>query len=196
VKALDQQLLDEALGALGELLEDAAPRHYVVCGGSSLLALGLVKRRTTRDVDVLASFEDGKLVSAKPLPEEVLRAVRQVRDELDLLENWFNTGPADDTFFRFGFPDGLEDRLVTRAYGRALRISFIGRRDQVFLKLWAAADSGPGRHVEDLKDLAPTAEELSDAVRWIFRHDDSDGFRLILGQALTALGHDGLLANI
>src|SRR5476649_270256 len=48
--------LDRALGLLGELIaaRGHSLQHFVVCGGSSLLALGLVKRTTTRDVDILA----------------------------------------------------------------------------------------------------------------------------------------------
>lgn len=51
---LNSTLLDEALSLLAELTAEHPPQHWVVCGGSSLLALGLVRRTTTRDVDVLA----------------------------------------------------------------------------------------------------------------------------------------------
>jgi hypothetical protein len=41
--------LDRALNLLGELMEARhhPTQHFVVCGGSSLLALGLAKRTTT-----------------------------------------------------------------------------------------------------------------------------------------------------
>lgn len=106
-------MLHEALALLGEVLEQEGhlPQHFVVCGGSSLLALDLVSRTATRDVDVLARFENRQLVQAKPLPEFVQDAAEAVRTELGLPDNWFNTGPGDETFFRFGFPSGIEERL-------------------------------------------------------------------------------------
>lgn len=196
MKNINKDLLEEALKTLAELTEDQPARHFVVCGGSSLLALGLVSRKTTKDVDVLATLEDGLLVKAGPLPEPFLKAVKQVHEDFGLMPNWFNTGPSDDTFFRFGFPDGMLDRVVPKDYGKSLRISFIDRYDQIFFKLYAAADSGPGRHLDDLAELSPTEAELTAATLWIFRHDDSPGFRFNLAQILTELGHAGLLERI
>lgn len=196
MKKLNKDLLEEALQTLAELTQDQPARHFVVCGGSSLLALGLVSRKTTKDVDVLATLEDGLLVKAGPFPEPFLKAVKQVHEDFGLMANWFNTGPSDDTFFRFGFPDGMLDRVVPKDYGKSLRISFIDRYDQIFFKLYAAADSGPGRHLDDLAELSPTEAELIAATLWIFRHDDSPGFRFNLAQILTELGHVGLLERI
>ena len=45
-----------------------SPVHLVVCGGSALIALKLVVP-TTKDVDVLATLQDGELHCARPLPE-------------------------------------------------------------------------------------------------------------------------------
>ena len=149
--------LEQALGLLGELLASRGrpAEHFVVCGGSSLLALGLVRRTTTRDVDILARIEDGQLVQAKPLPNWLLEDAEEVRQQLNLPESWFNSGPADESFFRLGFPDGLAGRLTTRDYGPCLRISFISRYDQIFFKLYATADQDAGRHFQDLQDLQP-----------------------------------------
>lgn len=114
------------------------------------------------------------------------------------MENWFNTGPSDDSFFRFGFPEGMVDRLVPREYGpyKNLRISFISRRDQVFFKLYATADSDMGRHYQDLVDLKPTAEELLAAARWTRTQDPSEGFLFVLGEVLKALGHEPVIAQL
>lgn len=192
MKKLDQELLSEALALLAELTEHQPPQHFVVCGGSSLIALGLVRRTATRDVDVLARVEEGSLVTAKPLPDWLVKAVDQVRGDLGLLEMWFNTGPSDDSFFRFGFPAGMAERLVTREYGPSLRISYIARLDQVFFKLYATADNDPGRHYKDLQDLNPTAEELIAAARWTRTQDPSEGFLLMLQGVLKSLGHESL----
>jgi hypothetical protein len=198
MKMLDASLLDEALSLLAESTEGHPKQHWVVCGGSSLLALGLVSRTTTRDVDVLARSDPDGLITAKPLPEWLARAVEQVRKQLGLMENWFNTGPSDDSFFRFGFPEGMAGRLIARQYGpkKNLRISFISRRDQVFFKLYATADSDMGRHYQDLQDLQPTAEELLAAARWTRTQDPSEGFLFVLGEVLKALGHESLVAQL
>lgn len=197
MKKLNKDLLAEALRILAELTQDQPTRHFVVCGGSSLLALGLVSRKTTKDVDVLASLVDGTLVTATPLPAELLKAIELVRDDLGLMENWFNTGPSDDTFFRFGFPDGILSRVVSTEYGKSLIISYIERYDQIFFKLYAAADSGPGRHLDDLIELSPTEEELIAAIHWVFRQDDSEGFKTYqLTPILAELGYADLLERI
>lgn len=197
MKKLNKEILEEALKTLAELTEDLPAHHFVVCGGSSLLALGLVSRKTTKDVDVLATLEDGELTKAGPLPQPFLKAVEQVRDDFVLQDNWFNTGPSDDSFFRFGFPDGMLGRVVTRPYGHSLTISYISRYDQIFFKLYAAADSGPGRHLDDLIELNPTEVELISAIRWVLLQDDSEGFQTYqLAPALAELGHAGLLERI
>lgn len=198
MQKLNTELLDEALNLLAELTTDHPHQHWVVCGGSALLALGLVRRMTTRDVDVLARVEADGLITAKPLPEWLAAAAEQVRKQLGLLENWFNTGPSGDSFFRFGFPEGMTDRLIPRNYGpeENLRISFISRRDQVFFKLYATADSDMGRHYEDLLDLQPTAEELLAAAHWTRTQDPSEGFLFVLGEVLKALGHESLIAQL
>ena len=88
---IDKELLEKALGLLAELIEDQEPQHYVVCGGSSLLALGLIRRTTTKDVDVLASLEDGQLVPARPLSEWLFKAVRQASKDFGLMERIHGT---------------------------------------------------------------------------------------------------------
>lgn len=191
MQKLGRDTLDQALTLLGEVLarRGQPPCHYVVCGGSSLLALDLISRTATRDVDVLARLEARRLVQARPLPAAIHEAAEAVRAELDLPTDWFNPGPSDESFFRLGFPVGIEERLTPRAYGAVLTISFISRHDQIHFKLYAAADQGPGRHVSDLLDLHPTADELLAAARWTRRQDPSEGFRLVLADLLKQLGH-------
>lgn len=191
-------LLNRALNLLGEVIEHSGQpkQHFVVCGGSSLLALQLVSRNATRDVDVLARLEDKKLVQAKPLPDWILEAAESVRSELNLPEDWFNTGPADDSFFKWGFPEGIEERLTSKDYGPALTISYISRYDQIFFKLYAAADTGPGRHYVDLTELRPTREELLAAAQWTRMQDPSEGFLFVLRQLLKELGHADLVDQL
>ncbi len=193
---INKETLEKALSLLAELIEDQDPQHYVVCGGSSLLALGLIRRTTTKDVDVLASLEDGQLVTARPLPEWLFKAVRQASTDFGLMENWFNTGPSDDLFFKFGFPEGLVGRLSTREYGAKLRISYISRYDQIFFKLYAASDQDQGRHYQDLQDLKPTAEELLAAAKWTRTQDPSEGFLFVLGEVFKAMEYAELIDQL
>lgn len=196
MKPLDKSALEEGLRLLGELVLEHPPQHYVVCGGSSLIALDLIRRTATKDVDVLARVEDGELVCAKPLPSWIIEAIHRVGKELGLEDGWFNSDSSDDSLFRLGLPKDLTSRLTTREYGPSLRISFISRLDQIHLKLYAAADQGAGRHFKDLQDLKPTREELLQAARWTRTQDPSEGFRSVLGEALKALGHADLIDTI
>lgn len=171
---------------------DYPAQHFVVCGGSSLLALGLVTRTTTQDVDVLARVDASGLVTPRPLPDWLQTAAADVRWQLGLPEDWFNDRVAEETLFRCGLPEGLQARLVSRKYGDRLLISFISRRDQIFLKLHAAVDRDGGRHLQDLMELGPTADELRDAGRWTRTQDPSEGFLFNLRFLLTQLGHENL----
>ena len=129
-KRLNMEGLEQALKNLGELLErdsDAETLHLVVCGGSSLLARQMLENRQfTRDVDVLAIIEkgDNTLVSARPLPESLLRAARTTAQVMDLFEDWINDGPTD--LLDGGLPEGFIDRLEPHDFGTRLKVSSSG----------------------------------------------------------------------
>jgi len=72
----------------------------------------------------------------------------------------------------------------------------ISRYDQIFFKLYATADSGPGRHYQDLQDLDPSTDELLAAARWTRNQDPSEGFRFVLGEVLKSMGHERLLDQL
>lgn len=198
MRHLTPDILDKALALLGELLvaRNHPHQHYVVCGGSSLLALGLVNRTTTQDVDILARIDASCLVTPRPLPDWLLNAAGEVARQLDLPSDWLNDRVAEATLFQCGLPEGLQQRLTSRNYGHRLDISYIGRRDQIFLKLHAAVDRDGGRHLQDLLELQPTADELLDAAKWTRTQDPSAGYRMLLGQMLKHLGHDNLVAQL
>ena len=198
MRPITSATLDRALCLLGELLaaRNHPAQHFVVCGGSSLLALGLVSRTTTQDVDILARIEANRLVTPRPLPDWLRSAADDVGAQLVLPRDWLNDQVADETLFRCGFPDGLQSRLTLKNYGPRLSISFISRRDQIFLKLHAAVDRDGGRHLQDLLDLKPKADELLDAAKWTRTQDPSDGFRLLLGEMIKHLGHAELAARL
>lgn len=157
----------------------------MVIGGSGLIAIDAVAR-ATRDVDVVALEEDGKLVSAEPLPDAVREAAATVARDFGLEPNWLNPGPTG--LLLHGLPAGFAERLIFRDYGEALRVSFASRIDQIFLKLYAAADRREPRDFADLRRLEPTDEELRAAARWARTHNMPGPFDDAMARALADLG--------
>ena len=179
--------VEDALSLLGGVL-DARGHAYeiVVVGGSALLLLGLI-RRPTRDLDVLAIVENGAFVTAGPLPAELAEAARDVAPVLGLAEDWLNGGPTSQ--LQSGLPDGFEKRLERRTYG-SLTVRIASRFDQIHLKLFATVDQGPGKHLDDLRRLSPTRDELIQAARWVRGQDIGEQFPALVASALKALGVD------
>lgn len=194
VKPLDVIKLNEALNLLNEqlMLRNAPQTNLVVCGGSALLAVGLMKR-TTRDVDILAMIHNGLLVDAEPLPQYLIESACNVGYALGLPADWLNNGPASQ--FRMGLPDGFQERLQVIKVGEKLVMYYIDRIDQIFFKTYASADRG-GYHISDLKALHPNDNELINAAKWCMTQDVSDTFRLILKDMFKYLGWDNVSRKI
>ena len=186
IREIDISKLNEALSLLNEqlFLLDAEPQQLVVCGGSALIATGLVPR-TTQDVDVVAVFKDASLADPDPLPEPLTKAVCTTAKLLNLPENWLNTGPAD--LFRMGLPEGFAERLQKVTIGEHLQIYYVSRIDQIHFKLYAAVDRG-GYHIADLQTITPTGEELFAAAKWCTTQDVSEGFLFLLKEFLANFG--------
>jgi len=180
--------LDQALQALAETLEARHLRYELVAvGGSGLLLLGLVSR-ATRDLDIVAVVDDGKYVKAHPLPQALLDAARDVGEVMGIGAEWLNAAPA--ALLDFGLPEGFAQRAEIRDFG-ALVLRVASRTDQICLKLYAAVDQGPtSKHVDDLRALAPTADELRTAAKWTLTHVPSPAFRDELRGALRMFGVD------
>lgn len=177
---------ERLFGALGEHLQAAGEQYsIVVIGGSALIVKELVER-VTSDIDVVALHRDGEMLSAEQLPAGLVAAAQIVAADFGLPENWFNSGPA--SLLRWGLPDGLLARAEIRAFGPALEVRFASRLDQVHFKLYAVVDQGTGRHLDDLRALEPTADELLAAAAWCRKHDPSEGFREELGRVLAYFG--------
>jgi hypothetical protein len=184
--AIATQPLDAALTALGELLAAAEENaHLVVIGGSGLLAIDAVVR-STRDVDILALEQHGRLVSADPLPSAITDAAALVARDLGLEPGWLNPGPT--SLLELGLSAGFAGRLIARDYGPALRVSFASRIDQIFFKLYAATDRREPRDFADLQQLPPTADELRAGARWARTHNMPGPFDDALTRALGDLG--------
>ena len=194
MKPIDVSKLNEALLLLNEqlILTDAPATEIVVCGGSALIATGLVPR-TTQDVDIVALIKSDVLVDSEPLPDYLLNAANNVGTILSLPADWLNNGPASQ--FQMGLPAGFQERLTTVVVGAKLTVHYIGRYDQIFFKTFASADRG-GYHVSDLKALNPADEELIAAARWCMTQDTSEAFRMILKDMFKQLGWQNVSEQI
>ncbi len=185
---MEKSTIEDAFSLLDATLEAraAAAVEMVVIGGAAMNLLGYVAR-PTKDVDVLALGDDDTpsgsilLVKHTPLPAPFSQAAASVALALGLDEDWLNAGPAD--LNDQGLPTGFEHRLVRRFTGRRLTVLLPSREDLICFKVYAAADTGVGRHTEDLRALAPTCDELLKGARWARTQDPSEGFREML-QAL------------
>ena len=186
--------MNEALLLLNEqlILTDAPATEIVVCGGSALIATGLVPR-TTQDVDIVALIQSNVLIDSEPLPDYLLDAADNVGTILSLPADWLNNGPASQ--FQMGLSPGFQERLTTVVVGKKLTVHYIGRYDQIFFKTFASADRG-GYHVSDLKALNPTEEELIAAAKWCMTQDTSEAFRMILKDMFNQLGWQNVSEQI
>jgi len=178
--------ISRALSALGEQLAAEGEEASIVVVGGAALNLSGVVARTTRDVDVIAratATNPPHLIHPDPLPPALERAVRTVSRDLRLPMDWLNTVVASQ--WRTGLPPGFEGRIEWRMFSN-LHVGIAGRRDLIFLKLYAAADDvGPESvHYQDLVALEPTTVELEAAAEWIRSQDTSPAFALIVQEVV------------
>ena len=182
---IDSVSLDEALLALGTLLEDRGHKYEIVAiGGGSLLLLGQIQR-PTKDLDLVALVKEGQLISADPLPKILLQAAEEVAQALELRKDWINPGPAD--LLKMGLPRGFMDRAHARHY-KGLTLHLADRLDQIFFKLYASVDQGPhSKHFADLIALNPSGVELEQAKIWCKSHDVSEAFEVEINKAVESI---------
>lgn len=148
------QAFDAFLAARGLELE------AVVVGGAALALLGVITRET-RDCDVMAP----------ELSAEILDAARafavDVRGQGEVLrDDWLNNGPVDVAKV---LPREWEARLRPVFVGDALVLRTLGRADLLKTKLFALCDRG--QDIGDCLALAPTVEELREALAWVQDQD-------------------------
>ena len=193
-KTIDVEKLNHALRLLNEqlILANSPQTEIVVCGGSALIAMSLVLR-TTQDVDIVAFMRAGVLADPEPLPEYLVDAVCKVGQIMNLSEDWLNNGPASQ--FKMGLPQGFAERLHPVVIGKKLTVYYIDRIDQIFFKTFASADRG-GYHVNDLRQLSPSEDELVSAAKWCLTQDVSSDFRKILKDMFIKLGWPDVSARI
>jgi hypothetical protein len=185
---LGRQQFEDALATLGDVLARRGLAYEVVLvGGGSLLLRGIIARPTKYADLVGIRLGSGEIVPLDVLPAPLARAVRDVGQALDLAADWLNLGPA--SLLDLGLPPGFTDRLSRIVFG-SLVVWFAGTYDLICFKLYAAADHWPSRdrHLDDLRALRPTREELLEAARWARTHDASPGFLSLLTAVLQEMG--------
>ncbi len=194
---------DQTLALLKELndwlaFEGCEPVEWVVCGGTALLLQGLVIR-TTRDVDVLGCWNpiSMQVVPLAEFPEQVCRCIAKVAENhpglAGMKDHWVNLGPSQ--IARWGLPPGYEQRLRTIEVGSHLTLKLLSRDDLIPLKLYAAADDLGQRqrvHLDDLKALEPTFDELDTALSWVLALPDIEPRKPQLQAIVEELGHGEL----
>lgn len=184
---MDGRTLEDALIALGALLEERGEHHsFLAIGGGTLLLLGLIERPTA-DLDVVGEAVEGGYARLDALPPAVAEAVRDVGAAFGLRPDWVNTGPRH--LLDFGLPPGLDGRVHLRRYG-GLELHLPDRADLICFKLYAAVDQTERAqpHYQDLRAMNPTPDELLAAARWTRTHDPSDPFRQELHRMLRLFG--------
>lgn len=195
---IEVKLIDKIFNALDRQIgvHSGLPFSIVVCGGTALAALGLI-RRTTKDVDILGEVVfKGKEIEIKKidlLPHWFTAASEKVGRDFGLTKYWIDTGPAFQ--LEQGLPGGFAERLVSKEYGKYLTVYFISRIDQIYFKLFASLDRG-GYHVEDFFKLNPSKEEILKAAGWVLTQDDSQEFKTILHNFLRKKGLDEIISGL
>jgi hypothetical protein len=136
---------------------------------------------------------EGNIVSAYPLPEAVKHAAAKVAEELRLDPDWLNGAASLHGFDLSTLPSWFWQELDTREYGRNLKISFIGRKGLILLKLSAALDRDQRRDIEDLACLGPTRFETEELLRWVLRNIYEIPAHPKIPTLLRELGHADLI---
>jgi len=182
--------------SLSEVLEAEGSTHIglIVCGGAALQIMGFVKR-TTQDIDIVAFVHNGEDIYPEPIPEQMQHAILRVAQDYELPDDWLNTGPKASQ--QLGLPEGLLQRASLEEYGKVLKVWYLSRYDQIHFKFYAVVDSGgPGKHLNDLMALQPQSDEIEAAALWTLTHDTSEGYQMMLLQALRALGFSDVADKI
>lgn len=185
-----------ALTTLGKqmVLAYAGDVQLLCCGGSGLCVLEILSR-STRDVDALAFIVNGRnLKSIEAFSPEMNLAIQKTAQIHGLEEDWFNAEAT--VLLKHGLPEGILERSTAHAkqYGPCLRVQFVGRADQVALKLHAAMDPAKGRrHEEDLVAMKPAKEEIKHGLDWLLSWPSNQAFKKRLAFLVEGLGFEDLL---
>jgi hypothetical protein len=177
MQRLTGDLINQALEALGATLSLLGEEiEIVVIGGGNLVYSGMVKRASTKDLDILGRMVNGDVVKMRPVPQAFAQVVSDVAQQFYLPPDWINLGPA--SLLDKGLPEGFCDRLEREQYS-SLVVWFAGRLDLIAFKIYAAAnphvnDPNPSRHHDDLVELTPKGHELDLGLAWMATWADEE----------------------
>lgn len=135
--------------------------EFIIIGGAALNILDISSRKT-RDVDCLDPEipADIKKLSQK---------FSQERLDLNLDEDWLNNGPQS---LKIDLPKNWRLRTIILLNGRSLIIKSLGRSDLLKTKLFAYCDRTTP-DFEDLIELKPSRDELSESIGWVKERDQN-----------------------
>jgi hypothetical protein len=132
----------------------------VVIGGAALNLLGIVSR-PTKDYDILVPALSPMVADAA---KEFAVSMRALGETLPL--DWLNNGPISLAPL---LPPGWQGRLQPAFSGGVIVLRSLGRPDLLKSKLFAFCDRGTD--LGDCIALAPTADELREALPWLEYQD-------------------------
>lgn len=131
----------------------------IIVGGTALNLLGYINRQT-RDIDIIAP----------ELSNDIQKASKDfAKEHPHLWEEWLNNGHSSLTDI---LPTGWDNRLVDSFVGEALHLKTLSRSDLLKTKLFAYCDRGTD--LADCIAMAPTEEELNEALQWVIDQDANE----------------------
>ena len=174
----------ESLRLLSEWLQVKYPGEtfqLTVVGGAAMALNGF--KDQTKDIDLLRP---------ETLPTSLKDGIAHISKVKGLSAEWINVQAAN-IFRRLRkskrLPDYFKQISRTIEVGDNLKMHLIGRQALITLKLYASTPTYT-KHTTDIKSLKPTAEEISEAVKFVLSIDDTQPRRDDLRLVLEDLGFD------
>ncbi len=189
---LGSEKLESLLKLLGGLMDaEGTPEiRLVVSGGAALIAARFIER-STADIDVFAQRElEGDLIPGHPLPGWFVALVERVAVIERLPRKWIN---ADTSLVGNGLamlPSKCFQSLEETCYGSRLRVGFLNRDAQLYLKAYAIIGREELRDVADLRALRPGDDEIAEALDWMLENDLIDHVGIAHAEAKLKLALD------
>ena len=155
--------------------------ELIVVGGA-VMALNGFKEQTT-DIDILRP---------ELLPDSILNGIAHIARVKRLGPEWINTNVANMLLKVKGsieLPQYFNEISRTIEVADNLKIGLVCRQALISLKMYAATPSYR-KHTDDIRNLRPNKEEISEAVRFVLSIDSADIRKDDLRAILKDIGYD------